>query len=75
MQLRKLNVLKCMLPLFVFCRHGYRIDVQGAQDSVSGLEYSRILSQMRGTDAAEGHLERVRSCTLNLTQCLMVYLK
>lgn len=40
-------------------RHGYRIDVQGAQDSVSGLEYGRILHQMREGDTAEGHAERV----------------
>ncbi|CAM9862345.1 unnamed protein product, partial [Scytosiphon promiscuus] len=35
-----------------FRRHGYRIDVQGAQDSVSGLEYGRILNQMREGSAA-----------------------
>ncbi|CAM9346697.1 unnamed protein product [Ectocarpus sp. 4 AP-2014] len=34
-------------------RHGYRIDVQGAQDSVSGHEYGRILSQMRGGSALD----------------------
>ena len=48
---------------FVFGRHGYRIDVQGAQDSVSGLEYGRILNQMRRGDAAEGRADRVSSCT------------
>ena len=46
---------------FVFGRHGYRIDVQGAHDSVSGLEYGRILNQMRG-DAADGHADRVSPC-------------
>eukprot|EP00903_Cladosiphon_okamuranus_P019261 g17707.t2 len=39
-------------------RHGYRIDVQGAQDSVSGLEYGRILSQIRGGSAAYEHGNR-----------------
>ncbi|CAM9193049.1 unnamed protein product, partial [Hapterophycus canaliculatus] len=34
-------------------RHGYRINVQGAQDSVSGLEYGRILNQMREGSAAD----------------------
>ncbi|CAM9382705.1 unnamed protein product, partial [Ectocarpus fasciculatus] len=34
-------------------RHGYRIDVQGAQDSVSGHEYGRILSSMRGGGAVD----------------------
>lgn len=47
---------------FVFGRHGYRIDVQGAQDSVSGLEYGRILNQMRRGDEAEGHADRVSPC-------------
>jgi len=46
-------------PTLLFCRHGYRIDVQGAQDSVSGLEYGRILSQMQGGNAADGHGDRV----------------
>lgn len=47
----------CNTPrrVLLFCRHGYRIDVQGAQDSVSGLEYGRILSQMRGGSAADEH--------------------
>lgn len=39
-------------------RHGYRIDVQDALDSVSGLEYGRILSQMQGGDAPEAHKRR-----------------
>eukprot|EP00752_Nemacystus_decipiens_P004418 g4034.t1 len=39
-------------------RHGYRIDVQGAQDSVSGLEYGRILSQMQGGSAVYKHRNR-----------------
>ncbi|CAM9923452.1 unnamed protein product, partial [Ectocarpus sp. 13 AM-2016] len=39
-------------------RHGYRIDVQGAHDSVSGHEYGRILSQMRGGSALDEGGER-----------------
>lgn len=52
--------------LFSF-RHGYRIDVQGAQDSVSGHEYGRILSQMRGGSALDEDgdiVSIVRTCPL-----------
>lgn len=53
-------LLRCnTLAVLLFGRHGYRIDVQGAQDSVSGLEYGRILSQMRGGSAAYEHGNRV----------------
>lgn len=52
-------VVAVITPTVSFCRHGYRIDVQGAQDSVSGLEYGRILSQMRGGSAACEHGSRV----------------
>lgn len=44
-------------------RHGYRIDVQGAKDSVSGLEYGRILNQMRGGE--KEHTDRVSSLRLS----------
>lgn len=44
----------------VLYRHGYRIDVQGALDSVSGLEYGRILRQIRGGETVKGHAEQAR---------------
>lgn len=49
-----LRLLGAVLPLVTLpCRHGYRIDVQNAVDSVSGLEYGRILTQMQGGDAPD----------------------
>lgn len=49
-----------ILAMFRVIRHGYRIDVQGAQDSVSGLEYGRILNQMRGGENENGDRVRAR---------------
>lgn len=42
------------------CRHGYRIDVQNAVESVSGLEYDRILTQMQGGDAPDARRRRTK---------------
>lgn len=52
-------MVQLLNPRFSRFRHGYRIDVQGAQDSVSGLEYERILSQMRVGGAMDEHEDRV----------------
>lgn len=49
--------------ILIVTRHGYRIDVQGAKDSVSGLEYGRILNQMRGGE--KEHTDRVSSLRLS----------